>query len=63
MQGQVQLPKPTTEKPTKTIHLWRIHRELLKGGMVPSPEGMTSGRGMARDGARGVVGTMNERTI
>ena len=32
MQGQVQIPKPTTEKPTKTIHLWRIHRELLKGG-------------------------------
>ena len=35
MQGQVQLPKPTPEKPTKTIHLWRIHRDLLARGKMP----------------------------
>ena len=28
MQGQLQLPKPTPEKPTKTIHLWRIAPQL-----------------------------------
>ena len=35
MQGQVQLSKPTPEKPTKTIHLWRIHRDLLARGKMP----------------------------
>ena len=35
MQGQMQLPKPTAEKPTKTIHLWGIHRDLLACGKMP----------------------------
>ena len=35
MQGRVQLPKPTPEKPTKTIHLWRFHRDLLARGKTP----------------------------
>ena len=35
MQGHPQVPKPTTEKPTKTIHLWRIHRDLLARGKMP----------------------------
>ena len=39
MQDKAQAPKPTPEKPTKTIHLWRIHRELLERGRVPPPEG------------------------
>ena len=35
MQGHAQVPKPTTEKPTKTIHLLRIHRDLLARGKMP----------------------------
>ena len=62
MQGQVQLPKPTPEKPTKTIHLWRIHRELLEKGRVPPPDGMSSGQGTARDGTNAMGGTIKERT-
>ena len=62
MQGQEKAPRPMTEKPTKTIHLWRIHRELLERGRVPSPEGTPSGRGTARDGANAMRGTTKERT-
>ena len=35
MQDHTQLPKPTTEKPSKTIHFWRIHRDLLARGKMP----------------------------
>lgn len=38
MQDKAQVPKHTMGRPTKTIHLWRIHRELLERGRVPSPE-------------------------
>lgn len=33
MQGHAQVSKPTTEKPSKTIHLWRINRDPLACGI------------------------------
>ena len=47
MQGQ--RPSPMSDNPTKTIHLWRIHRDLLARGKMPPVDASSGGKGFFRE--------------